>query len=428
MAVSFSIISGTASPAWLWAFQSSLGQPLLMAVSFPIISGTASPAWLWAFQSSLGQPLLHGCELFNHLWDSLSCMAVSFSIISGTASPAWLWAFQSFLGQPILHGLGQRGLHLQSPFILLFSYLSNQYDGSTTHRDHTQKQVKPSSRPARLSSIAHQVKGVVHPPLDVAPSIAHQVGGGVHPHLMSQVGREPVTGKLLKTNFGALSINRQRVGYQKKAVQKCSRNKKVKLVRRSTQLVHLYPFVRFCQESWASLSNAAGLPATANPPDQPKVPEVKQPSQATQPTACPAPAAGPSPSSRHTRFWPWSSSSPTKHPPRHPPSAGYTTRGGGGKFCLLWRDSWHWSAIMGQLASEVGTSSMNCKQYNRQLDTVQYILGSGWIPNKERNFKKNTWECRLHCEASSPWTGPALAFWICCRIGKAILKILVLCI
>ena len=318
MAVSFSIISGTASPAWLWAFQSSLG--------------TASPAWLWAFQSSLGQPLLHGCELFNHLWDSLSCMAVSFSIISGTASPAWLWALQSFLGQPILHGLGQRGLHLQSPFILLFSYLSNQYDGSTTHRDHTQKQVKPSSRPARLSSIAHQVKGVVHPPLDVAPSIAHQVGGGVHPHLMSQVGREPVTGKLLKTNFGALSINRQRVGYQKKAVQKCSRNKKVKLVRRSTQLVHLYPFVRFCQESWASLSNAAGLPATANPPDQPKVPEVKQPSQATQPTACPAPAAGPSPSSRHTRFWPWSSSSPTKHPPRHPPSAGYTTRGGGANF------------------------------------------------------------------------------------------------
>ena len=40
--------------------------------------------------SSLGQPTLHGCELFNHLWDSLSCMALSFSIISGTAYPAWL--------------------------------------------------------------------------------------------------------------------------------------------------------------------------------------------------------------------------------------------------------------------------------------------------------------------------------------------------
>ena len=71
MAVSFSIISGTTYPAWLLAFHSSLGQPILL-------------------QPSLGQPILHGSELFNHLWDSLSCVAVSFSIISGAAYPAWL--------------------------------------------------------------------------------------------------------------------------------------------------------------------------------------------------------------------------------------------------------------------------------------------------------------------------------------------------
>ena len=102
MALSFSIISETASPAWLSASQSSLlEQPMLhgcehlwdnlscMALKLSIISGTASPAWLLAFQSSLGQPFLHGCELFNRLWDRLSCMVVTFSIISGTASPAW---------------------------------------------------------------------------------------------------------------------------------------------------------------------------------------------------------------------------------------------------------------------------------------------------------------------------------------------------
>ena len=43
MALSFSIISGAAYPAWLSAFQSSLGQS---SVSPSIISRTASPAWV----------------------------------------------------------------------------------------------------------------------------------------------------------------------------------------------------------------------------------------------------------------------------------------------------------------------------------------------------------------------------------------------
>ena len=60
-----------------------------MAVVFSLISGTAFPAWLEAFQPFLGQPILHGCELFNHLWNSLSCMGAS----------------QSSLGQPLLHGI-----------------------------------------------------------------------------------------------------------------------------------------------------------------------------------------------------------------------------------------------------------------------------------------------------------------------------------
>ena len=84
------------------SFQPSL-EPSI--VTFSIIPGTAYPAWLSAFQPFLGQPLLHGCELFNHLCDSLSCMALSFAILSGTAYPAWLSAFQSsLLEQPILHG------------------------------------------------------------------------------------------------------------------------------------------------------------------------------------------------------------------------------------------------------------------------------------------------------------------------------------
>ena len=97
MAVSFPIISGTTYPACLLALHASLGQPILHGCQLFIhlwdslscvavtTCGAAYPEWLWVFQSSLGQPILHGCELFNHLWDSLSCMAVSFSIISGTA-------------------------------------------------------------------------------------------------------------------------------------------------------------------------------------------------------------------------------------------------------------------------------------------------------------------------------------------------------
>jgi len=94
-------------PAWPWAFQNqaSLGHPTLhgcqlfrhpwgilfcmavigcelfkhlgnnlscMAASFSIISGTAYPAWVSAFQTSLGHPILHGRELFNRLWNNLS--------------------------------------------------------------------------------------------------------------------------------------------------------------------------------------------------------------------------------------------------------------------------------------------------------------------------------------------------------------------
>jgi len=114
---SFSCISGIGYPAWLWTFQTCLGQPVLhgcelcnhfpdslscMAVNFSSssrtawlrsISGAAYSAWLRAFKSSLGQLILHGCELFNHLWESRSCMAVSFSSISGKGYPAWLSAF-----------------------------------------------------------------------------------------------------------------------------------------------------------------------------------------------------------------------------------------------------------------------------------------------------------------------------------------------
>ena len=78
-------------PEWLWAFQACVGlhggeaflvQPILhgcelfnhlwdslscMAVSFSIISGRAYPAWPWAFQASLGKAILHGCQLFKHI-------------------------------------------------------------------------------------------------------------------------------------------------------------------------------------------------------------------------------------------------------------------------------------------------------------------------------------------------------------------------
>ena len=76
LAVSFSSISGTTYPAR--AFQTSLGQSS-------------------AFQASLGHSILHGCELFNQLWNDLSCMAVSFSSISGASYPARLSAFHPFL-------------------------------------------------------------------------------------------------------------------------------------------------------------------------------------------------------------------------------------------------------------------------------------------------------------------------------------------
>jgi len=47
-------------------------------VTFATISVTTYPAWLSAFQTTLG----HGCELVNYLWNNLSCMAVNFSNIS----------------------------------------------------------------------------------------------------------------------------------------------------------------------------------------------------------------------------------------------------------------------------------------------------------------------------------------------------------
>ena len=70
MALSFASISGASDPARM--------------------SGTAYPEWLWAFQASLGQPILHGCKLFKHLWGSLSWMAFSFSSIFGAAYPECL--------------------------------------------------------------------------------------------------------------------------------------------------------------------------------------------------------------------------------------------------------------------------------------------------------------------------------------------------
>ena len=69
-----------------------------------------------SFSSIPEHPILHGCELFNHLWNNLACMAVSFSIISGTFYLAWLCTLKTSLdnlscmtvisGQPILHGCG----------------------------------------------------------------------------------------------------------------------------------------------------------------------------------------------------------------------------------------------------------------------------------------------------------------------------------
>ena len=151
-AVSFSNISGTTYPAWLSAFQTSLGHRILhgwelcnhlwnnlsfMAVSFSNISAASDPVWLSAFQTSLGHRILQGCELSNHLWNNLSCVAVSFSnifghpILNGCAHFNHLWnnlepskhvwglpAFQASLdilscmavnfstisGIPILHG------------------------------------------------------------------------------------------------------------------------------------------------------------------------------------------------------------------------------------------------------------------------------------------------------------------------------------
>ena len=125
MAVSFSSISGTAYPAWGFIgsfrcrglifidlflgflglracelFKHLWGSLSCMAVSFSSISGTAYPAWgfigpfrcrgLIFIDLFLGFLGLRACELFKHLWGSLSCMAVSFSSISGTAYPAWL--------------------------------------------------------------------------------------------------------------------------------------------------------------------------------------------------------------------------------------------------------------------------------------------------------------------------------------------------
>ena len=64
-------------------------------------------------------------------------------------------------------------------------------------------------------------------------------------------------------------------------------NKNV-FVCRSNQLVKLAQILSGILGIITELRNAAGLPATANPPDQPKVPEVNQPQakpiQATQPT------------------------------------------------------------------------------------------------------------------------------------------------
>ena len=89
MAVGFSSISGTILLHGYELFNHLWNNLSCMAVGFATISGTTYPAWLSAFK---------------HLWDIQYWMAVSFSIISGTSHPAWLWAFQPLLEQPFLNG------------------------------------------------------------------------------------------------------------------------------------------------------------------------------------------------------------------------------------------------------------------------------------------------------------------------------------
>ena len=91
--VSFSSISATSYPPWLWAFQAPLQYPTLYGCElFKHLCNIATsyPAWLCAFQASLQHPILHGCKLFKHLCNIVSCMAVSFSSIFPTSCPAWL--------------------------------------------------------------------------------------------------------------------------------------------------------------------------------------------------------------------------------------------------------------------------------------------------------------------------------------------------
>jgi len=60
-----------------------------MAVGFSAISGTTYPAWLSAFQASLGHLILHGCELFGHLWNKIGLLKHLWGILSCMAV-AWL--------------------------------------------------------------------------------------------------------------------------------------------------------------------------------------------------------------------------------------------------------------------------------------------------------------------------------------------------
>ena len=92
MAVSFSSISGTPNPPILHGRE--LFKPLW----------NTCPAGLWAFQASLGHPILHPCELCKHRWDNLSCMAASDSSNSGLHGCDMAVNFSSISGILILHG------------------------------------------------------------------------------------------------------------------------------------------------------------------------------------------------------------------------------------------------------------------------------------------------------------------------------------
>ena len=91
MAVSFSSISGTSYPAWLWAFQAALGEPILL---WDILHGCALFKHLWDWMAVKHFWCSLSCELFMHLWDILSCMAGRTKGLIKIAYIPWKFNFQ----------------------------------------------------------------------------------------------------------------------------------------------------------------------------------------------------------------------------------------------------------------------------------------------------------------------------------------------